>query len=180
MLQYLKKRYAFLLLFVLFFNFNTNAQDNIYLAGLRMQKSVGMYLENGFSFQFSHSKVLNNKLFFGFDYVSSRLGTAIGSNALKQDNFLLSSTWLFRNEKIIRPTARLNVGFMKVDLESDIFKDLPNSSPLLSLEFGVVFQPQIPVSFYGSFGYNLITGDGTKRPGTLYPVFFQLGIFYKL
>ena len=62
--------------------------------GILLQKSYGAYYENGLSVLYS-PVWQNDKLFLGFDYVTSRLGSAISSNALKVDNYIFSASYLF-------------------------------------------------------------------------------------
>jgi hypothetical protein len=63
--------------------------------GLRLQKSVGLYYENGFTAQYTGEKLAKQRLYFGLSYITSRLGTAFGTNAIRQDNILLSASLLF-------------------------------------------------------------------------------------
>jgi hypothetical protein len=54
-----------------------HAQDVVLDAGPRFQKAIGLYYENGISVSYSAKKLLNDKLYLGFSYYTSRLGTAI-------------------------------------------------------------------------------------------------------
>jgi hypothetical protein len=100
----------------------------------------------------------------GLTYVSSRLGSAIGSNAIKQDNIFLSGAYLFRMRRTVHPFVRANAGWFRADYESDIFKNLTNSSPLLSAELGLLVPTKHRINAAASLGYNLITGDGRTAP----------------
>ncbi len=166
----------FLLLFQVFSITNLKAQNSVLDVGVRLQKSVNLYYENGVTAQYTNDRLFSKRLYFGLSYVTSRLGSAIGSNAIKQDNIFLSTTYFFRPDRKLQPFLRLNTGYFHSDLEEEIFDDLPNSSLLLSPEAGLRFKTNSPIKIGASIGYNLITGDGSKGPGTLYPVFIQSSI----
>lgn len=157
------------------------AQESILDVGIRVQKTLNLYWENGISAQFSHKNLKPDQLYFGISYASSRLGTALNSNAIKQDNFLFSSSWFFKKEKALRPMTRMNLGYFIADYESSIFDMLPNSSILLSPEIGLMYaNKKQPVKVILGFGYNLITGDGTKGAGTIYPLFTQTTVSWTI
>lgn len=150
------------------------AQQRILDIGIRLQQTINLYNENGFSVAISPQKKRHDKLYFGFSYVTSRLGSAFNSNAIKQDNLLLGAAWMLRRGHIVRPFGRLNAGFFNASYGNKVFDELPNSSPLLSPELGISFETRLPLKISTSLGYNLITGDGTSGPGTLFPGYYQL------
>ncbi len=156
------------------------AEKPILDMGFRLQKTVNLYNENGVSVQYSHPTLHFDKLYFGLSYVTSRWGTAFQSNAIKQDNYILSSSWMFRPKHLIRPFIRLNTGLFSADYEEAIFDILPNTSLLLSPEGGVCFETHIPLKISLSLGYNIITGDGMSGPGTLYPLYLQTTISWNV
>lgn len=164
---------------ILLFTSFVLAQGNTSL-GLRIQKTPNLYYENGISYDYSSPDLLSNRLHLGVSYASSRLGSAIGSNALKQDNLLLSVLIQFRNEKKVMPLIGLNLGYFMVDTEEEMFDVLPNTSLLLSIELGLGFRIMDSVFIRTSAGYNLFTGDGVDGPGTLYPIFLNFTTFYEL
>lgn len=148
--------------------------------GLRFQKSVNLYYENGITVQYSDERILNNRLFLGVSYVSSRLGSAMGSNAIKQDNFLISGTWMFRPGRALQTFLRLNTGYFIANYEDPVFDVLPNNSFLISPETGISYRFSFPLKAGVSLGYNLITGDGINGPGTLYPLYVQTSITWNI
>ncbi|QJD81222.1 hypothetical protein HH216_02290 [Spirosoma rhododendri] len=148
--------------------------------GIRAQKSIGLYTENGITAQFAHSKLANQRLYVGLTYVTSRLGTALNSNAIKQDNYLASATYLFRPNWLVQPLIRLNAGYFRADYGSELFRDLPQTSLLASPELGLCVCPRFPLKLNASVGYNLLTGDGVTGPGTLYPVFVQTSLTWNV
>ena len=181
-LNFKKLRKPFLLL-VFCFGLATPrcfAQNHVLDVGLRLQKTVNLYYENGITAQYTSDQLLSQRLYLGFSYVSSRLGTALGSNAIKQDNVFLSATYYFRNQRVLQPLVRLNAGYFIADLEEPMFDELPNSSILLSPEAGISFDPKSPFKINASFGFNVFTGDGTEGPGTLYPLFVQTSITWNI
>jgi len=151
-------------------------QLHTFEAGLRLQKTVDLYYENGISGQYH----LTKRITLGASYLSSRLGSAIGSNAIKQDNFLLSGSWMFRPKKSLKPFLRANLGYFIADYESDTFKVLTNTSAIASMDAGLAYSFKSPLRLHLSLGYNAITGNGAKGAGTLYPVFYQTTIFWNL
>jgi hypothetical protein len=166
--------------FVMVIPISLYAQERVLDIGARFQKTVNLYLENGITAQYSCSSLFSERLYLGFSYFSSRLGTALGTNALKQDNILLSASWLTRPNRLLRPMARANIGYFTADYESDLFQDLPNNSMLLSAEGGLSFNFKSPIKMSMSLGYNLITGDGIKGPGTIYPVYIQTSVTWNI
>lgn len=170
--------YQFLgLLFLIHLNPNVSfCQLNKIDVGLRFQKTVDLYYENGITAQYNYSK----RLVFGASYITSRLGSALGSNAIKQDNFIISGGYLFRPNKKIQPLIRLNTGYFVADYESPIFNSLKNSSLILSVDGGLSYSFKSPLKINASIGYNTITGDGEQGAGTVYPVYFQTSVLWNL
>jgi len=147
-------------------------------AGIRIQKTQKLYWENGFAFDYSCSKLWDKKLHLGISYVTSRLGSAINSNAIKQDNYLFSAAYHFRHTASLQPIARLNLGYFYADYEDPIFNSLDNSAFLVSIDAGLYYQFDFPLSIGLTVGYNLSSGNGESGPGSLYPIFYQMSLFY--
>jgi hypothetical protein len=178
---YAMKRSLYIFSLIIFFTVRSaTAQSSVLDAGARFQKTTNLYYENGVALSYSNKHLLPDKLYFGFTYVSSRLGTAINSNAIKQDNYLLSAGWYFRRSHIVRPFVRVNGGYFAADYGDKIFAALPQNSLLLSTDAGISFQTHTPLKIATSLGYNLITGNGLSGPGTLYPVFYQITLSWNI
>ncbi len=175
----MKRKGSFLVL-MMCCSFAVKAQNRILDVGIRLQQTINLYNENGFAVAYSPAGKGHDQLYYGFSYATSRLGSALGSNAIKQDNFLLSAAWTLRKNHIIRPFGRLNVGFFNASYESKIFDELPKSSALLSPDIGIVFETNKPLKISTSFGYNLITGDGVSGPGTLFPGYYQVTLSWSV
>ena len=140
-----------------------------------------MYWENGISAQYSFAKFKPDQLFIGFDYVTSRVGSAYNTNALKQDNYLFSASWQFTKNKPYHFVTRLNVGYFYSDLEEEIFDAIPNTAFLFSPEIGFTFNiPKVPVSLNFGTGYYIITQKEGYSPGTLQPLYFHFDVYYIL
>jgi hypothetical protein len=152
------------------------AQVHTFDVGLRFQKSIGLYYENGITGQYN----LTRRWAFGLTYITSRLGTAWGTNAIKQDNVLVSGTYKFRPVHALQPFLRANLGYFTADYGSPVFDSLPHSSAIASVDGGLSYQFKLPVKVNLSLGYNAITGNGASGAGTLYPVFYQLSITYNI
>jgi hypothetical protein len=156
------------------------AQQTHIELGLRSQKSFGLYLENGLVAQFSSDSIAHNRLYLGIGYISSRLGSAIGTNAIKQDNYQVWLSYYFKEGHKLQPFVSLGSGFFNADYESDDFAVLDQSSLLLSTTAGLEFTTPFRLKMNLALGYNLISGNGLDGPGTLYPVFAQLNFYYRL
>ena len=168
-----------LLLLICLTTFFSQAQT--FNAGIRVQKTQGMYWENGVTAQYSFKNFASERLYLGFDYVTSRLGTAMGTNAIKQDNFLLSGTWYFKEAKPFRFNVRLNVGYFISHYEEEIFDELPNTAFLLSPEIGITYAfKSIPLSLNLGSGYYLDFAKEGYSPGTLQPLYFHFDVHYQI
>jgi hypothetical protein len=140
-----------------------------------------MYWENGISAQYSFAKFKPDQFFIGFDYVTSRLGSAYNTNAIKQDNYLFSASWQFNKNRPFRFVTRLNAGYFYSDLEEDIFDEIPNTAFLFSPEIGFTFNiPKVPVCLNLGTGYYIITEKEGYSPGTLQPLYFHFDVYYTL
>ncbi|MCU0358084.1 MAG: hypothetical protein MUE95_10945, partial [Cyclobacteriaceae bacterium] len=102
-------------------------------------------------------------------YVTTRLGSAINSNAIIQDNYLFTTTWYFGKRSDFRTLARFNMGYFVADYEDPMFDALENTSFLLSPEFGFAWRSKSPLKIMATVGYNLISGNGEEGAGSLYP-----------
>jgi len=157
-----------------------NAQSSVLDVGARLQKDIGLYAENGISINYSNKSLMPDRLYFGFSYFTSRIGTAFNSNAIKQDNYLLSSAWYFKHAHLIRPFVRVNAGYFASDYPS-LFSILPHQSLLLSTDGGLSVQTHTPLKIATSLGYNFIYGQGNNNtPGTLYPLYYQLTLSWNI
>lgn len=172
----MKHKIGLSLLLVLAISTSIRAQVHSFDVGIRFQKSIGLYYENGITINYN----LTTRWVLGTNFVTSRLGSAISTNAIKQDNIFASVAYKLRPAKSFQPFARLNVGYFTADYEDPVFKSLTHNSMITSLDVGVSYSFKFPVKINGSLGYNIITGDGKTGAGTLYPVFYQLSITYNL
>ena len=146
--------------------------------GLKFQKTEQLYWENGVAADYTSDFLLNKKIHLKASYVTSRSGSAMIGNAVKQDNFVLGADWRFRSQKDLQIFAGLNTGFFHSDMETPMFSVLPHNSLLFSVEAGLFYKFKFPAAASLSAGYNLISGDGVTGPGTLFPVYYQLSVFY--
>lgn len=149
-------------------------------AGIRIQKTQNLYWENGLSLDFSHKKIVDNKIHIKLSYVSSRLGNALFGNAIKQDNYIVGVDFRFLSQKPFNIYAGINTGFFHADMEEPMFNILPHNSLLLSVEGGLSYRFKFPLLVNLGIGYNVISGDGVNAPGTLFPIFYQTSLFYQI
>lgn len=147
--------------------------------GPRIQKTQNMYWENGISAQYTFENFKPNQFFVGFDYVSSRLGSAFNSNAIKQDNYLFSGSWHFNKNKPYHFVTRLNAGYFYADLEEEMFNQIPHTAFLFSPEVGFSYDfRKLPISLNVGTGYYIIAEKEGHSPGTFQPLYFHLDIYY--
>lgn len=172
------------ILFVLsLFSTHSNAQlfQNYELGvGARIQKTEQLYWENGISTDFTSDFLLKKNIHVKLSYVTSRIGSAFNSNALKQDNFIIGADWRFRSSKRFQIFAGFNTGFFHADMENIQFYSLPHNSLTFGMETGLYYKFKFPLTASLSVGYNLINGDGIGTPGTLFPVYYQMSVFYNI
>ncbi len=157
-------------------NLTSKSQEKSFDIGLRFQKTQDLYYENGITAQYQFCK----RWAIGGSYYTSRLGSALQSNSIKQDNFIASAAYFFRPDRKVRPFVRANAGYFTADYEAEIFENLTNSSALLSADAGLAYRFNIPLQISFSVGYNAITGSGDEGAGTLYPVFYQTSITWDI
>lgn len=174
---------GFLLLFSFFTCIISSAQITKHYdlsAGIAVQKVQKLYFENGIGGDFTSDFLLNKKIHIKAAYVTSRVGSALNSNAINQDNFTLGVDWHFLPTRKFQIFTGLNTGFFCADYENEMFNDLPNNSALFQFESGISYQFNYPINASLSFGYNFVNGDGISKPGTLFPVFYQLKVYYRI
>lgn len=176
----MKKIIVIVAIFFTILEFSIAQSSNSYElgVGIRLQKTQKLYWENGLGCDFTSDFLMKKKVHLKLSYASSRLGTALKSNALKQDNYLIGADWRFRSSKNFQIFTGINTGFFHVNTEYEIFDMLPNNSMLLSVETGIFYKFKFPLAVNLSIGYNIISGDGINSPGTLFPVFYQMSLFY--
>lgn len=148
--------------------------------GVRFQKAISFYTENGVTVQYTNPKLIHQRLYLSVSYVTSRLGTALNSNAIQQDNLFATISYYFRPKWLIQPVVKLNGGYFRADYGDALFDELPQTSPLVSPELGLCYCSNFPLKINASVGYNLLTGNGTAGPGTLYPVFVQTSLTWNI
>lgn len=162
---------------VLHAQFTANYELN---GGVVFQKVQKLYWENGLGADFTSDFLLKKHIHLTANYVTSRLGSALGTHAIKQDNFLIGANWHFLHNNPFQIFAGLNAGYFHADYEEEMFNDLPHSSVLYQLNTGFEYRFHSPFTASLGLGYNFINGDGVSTPGTLFPVFYQLKVFYRI
>jgi len=170
----------FLLAFAIYSSFleaQSSGTDELGV-GLRFQKTEQLYWENGVAMDYTSDFLFKKQLHLKMSYVTSGLGSAMIGNAVLQDNFIVGADWRFRSQKDLQIFAGLNVGYFNANMDNQIFDVLPHSSMLFAAETGLFYKFKFPLATSLSVGYNFINGDGVSKPGTLFPLYYQLSVFY--
>lgn len=160
-----------------------SAQDSTsysFEVGVKSKKYVGFYWENGISAEFKSPKIINNRVALGFNLVSSRLGSAFRSAALPTLETEFSAIYYFRYTKSFQPLVRLNAGLAHVNYGSSLFNSLTQNAPLISLEVGVSYSLPTNLRMVLSGGYNILSGNGSTGLGSVYPIYSQFSLLYKI
>ncbi len=164
-------------------SFGKNASDSSAIqslyGGLRLEKAAGFYWYNGIAAEYISQKILKKNLGLGINFLSSRFGSALSSNAIPFYEIDLSGIYYFRHGKDLKPSVRLNTGYAHANFGSDIFNALPDHSLILSAEAGISYDFHCPIRISLGGGYNVLTGNGMKGLSTIFPVYAQCSIFYK-
>lgn len=181
----MKKFSLLILIFTL--SMSSKAGDSIpmhhFHVGIRSMKFVGFYLENGFTVEYSSKRIGEHKIQFGANFVTSSLGSALFSNGVSSTQMEFSIIKHFRHDRFFQPLVRINAGLAHASYGSSEFDALTRNGFLLSAELGLSYRIPLRrenVSLKAGFGYNLFTGDGKKGLSTVYPVYSQLSILYRL
>jgi hypothetical protein len=178
-----------LILFALIIGLSQNLSANEGLpkhrldAGIRSMKFVGFYWLNGLSAEYSSEKILDHKIQFGLNMVSSLAGSAFLTNAIPTTQFELSVIKHFRHGRSFQPLIRLNTGFAHANYRDAQFDNLPQNGMLLSTEFGLSYRlpfMQEKLSLKACLGYNIFSGNGITGLSTVFPVYSQFSVLYRL
>lgn len=170
------KKTFFLLIFIVAVG-ALNAQLNV---GLVSQKTQKLYWENGVGADYTSNLLLRKRIHLKASFVTSRLGSALNSNAIKQESFTVGADYRFFRRSPIQLLAGLNAGFFKAHYDDPQFDVLPSSSPLVQFETGLSYHFILPLTVSASFGYNFLNSNGESGPGTLFPVFYQMKLMYRI
>ncbi len=154
------------------------AGEDLWSLGLRTQGVVdfepGQDLFEGPEIGYSDYNLFAHSLQLRGAYLTNRLEAVFRPNIIRQDYFLFSPVWHFRRNAFFDPTLQADLGYWRYDTESEIFKDLDNSSWVASIQVGLalnLFQGEY--GLYYHFGYNFITPDS----GLLFPGVFGVGLW---
>lgn len=160
-------------------NAQSDTSSGSLYAGARIQKAMGFYTFSGVTAEFSSKKILKQQLSFGANFTTSFLGSAFLNNGIKTYELDFSAIKYFRKEKKLQPITRLNIGYMYASYGNE-FADVPNSAMTLSAEFDISYQINSKLRAVTGFGYNTLTGNGSKGLAMIYPLFGQISILYKI
>jgi hypothetical protein len=140
---------------------------------------LGTFVESNYSVQPGVQVGLSSPALFGgaprltAAWSSTRLATALGSNALAEDRLQLAAAWRFRRTARVQPFAAVSGGVTRFDRDDDeLFALLDNSAPLLSLLFGAEGRVHGPLRLHGHIGYSAI------QSSTVYPFVAAVGLAF--
>jgi hypothetical protein len=146
--------------------------------GSLFQKSYHFYWENGITATYRPANIMNSRLGIGLNILSSKLGSALGTNAIRQNQILVFGQYDFRPGKSIRPFVQANFGYIKAQFDQLKFSDLELQSLLMSINAGVAGTIKENWILKGSQGYNIIGSNGRSGLATIYPFIFHLSAQY--
>ncbi len=176
----MKKLLLFFSIFLASLTSNAQIFSDFNLSGgIVSHKTQKLYWENGLGLDFTSEFLLSKQIHLKAGYVSSRFGSALSSNAIKQDTYTVGADWRFFPKRSFQLFTGINTGFFKAHYEDPRFDVLPSSSALLQVEAGAVYNFNLPLTFSASVGYNVLNSNGESGPGTLFPVYYQLKAFYR-
>lgn len=142
---------------------------------------IGTFLETNYSTQpglqvsYASPALLGGKPRFSASYSTTRIATALGSNALAEDRLQAGAGWHFRTARTLSPYAGVNIGFTRFDREDEqLFELLDNSAPILSLLLGLEARLHPAIRASGSVGYSAL------QSSTVYPFLASVGVHYHL
>jgi len=142
---------------------------------------VGMYVESNYSVQpgvqvgVSSPGLLGGAPRFTMAASSTRLATALGSNALVEDRFQLTAAWVFRGQARISPYVAGSGGYTRYDREDEeLFALLDNGSPLAALLLGAETRLGRSLLLHGHLGYS------GPPSSTVYPFVAAAGVNFQL
>jgi hypothetical protein len=147
--------------------------------GLCFKKFNGFYWCNGITLVINES-MFNAPVAYGVNFTTSYLGSAMLNDALPLNIFEMFAQYRFNSKKNFQPFAGILFGGAFSNYKDPAFKHLQQAQTIFSPEFGLSYHLKIPVNVSASFGYNLITGDGKRGLGLVYPLFGQIKIAYRL
>jgi hypothetical protein len=108
-------------------------------------------------------------------YSTTRIATAMGSNALTEDRVQLGAGWYFRPDRALTPYLAANVGYTRFDREDpELFALLDAGAPLASLLLGVEGRLHPAVRASGHVGFSPV------QSSTVYPFVAAIGMHYRL
>jgi hypothetical protein len=106
-------------------------------------------------------------------YSTSRLATALGSNALVEDRFQAGAGWHFRRNRAVSPHLTASAGYARFGIDDDaVFALLDGGAPFVSLLLGAEARLLPALRVGGNVGYSPL------QSSTVYPLVTTLGLHY--
>jgi hypothetical protein len=138
---------------------------------------VGVFVEHNYSTQpgvqvsYSSPRMLGGAPRLAAAYSTTRLATALGSNALVEDRLQAAAGWYFRRDRTISPHVTASVGYARFDVDDDdTFALLDSGAPFVSLLLGAEAALRPALRLSGSVGYSPL------QSSTVYPLVTMIGL----
>jgi hypothetical protein len=142
---------------------------------------VGVFVESNYSTQpgvqvsYSSERLLGGGPRFSAAYSTTRLATALGSNALVEDRFQAGAGWHFRRDRTVSPNLTASAGYARFGVDDDpVFALLDSGSPFVSLLIGTEVRLLPALRVGGNVGYSPL------QSSTVYPLVATLGLNYAI
>lgn len=146
--------------------------------GVCFKKFNGFYWVNGITLVINE-RMFNAPIAYGVNFTTSYLGTALFNDALPLNMFEMFAQYRFNSKRSFQPFAGILFGGAFTNYKDPAFKHLQQGQTIFSPEFGLSYHFKAPVNVSASFGYQLITGDGKRGLGLVYPLFGQIKGCYR-
>jgi hypothetical protein len=142
---------------------------------------VGAFLENNYSTRpgvqvgYSSEGILGGAPRFSAAYSTTRLATAMGSNALVEDRVHAGAGWHFRRDRLVSPHVTARAGYARYDVDDgEVFALLDNGAAFVSVVLGADARLLPSLRAGGSIGY------APLQSSIVYPLVTTVSVNYAL
>ncbi len=145
---------------------------------LASQKTQELYYENGFLVEFTHPSLWKERIQFEAGYISTRLGSALNSEAFLIDEYLIATSLHFRPQRKFDPYLQIRSGIWHHDpgVSAEWAQEFVETEAILALAGG--FQWNIVPKWGGldlGLGYQVL-----EKSDLQFPLFYHIGLRFNL